>query len=198
VWGQVTAGKVTVEIVTNYLGKEQTYGKQQIPLGEKNAIVNFEVKNGRRQEPIEVEKLANLERARANLGQAILAQQFGAPIAQVPNPNAPGSTSTGGVPLFPPGFIEPRFDPRFALRRGAVGYRPIISTFPEGNQMFGLAIISADRRYVRFELGAGAPISSGITNVDTFSFVSANSQQGGGGGGIGGGIGGGGGGAGVF
>jgi uncharacterized membrane protein YgcG len=194
VWGDVTAGKVTVEIVTNYGGKEQTYGKQQIPLGEKNAIVNFEVQNGRRNEPIEAERLANLERARMNFGHAILAQQFGDPAQQMPNPADPG-TGSSGIPLFPPGYIPTRFDPRFGFRRGAVGYRPVITQLPEGNQMDALAIISADRRYVRFTLFGTQPISSSVTNVDTFSFVSANNQQGGGGlggGGLGGGGGGGG------
>jgi uncharacterized membrane protein YgcG len=193
VWGQVTAGKVTVEIVTNYNGKEQTYGKQQIPLGEKNAIVNFEVKNGRRMEPIAAEKIANLERARLNVGQAILAQQF--PVAQQIAGDPPAGSSSSTVPLFPGGFVAPAVDPRFVFRRGAVGYRPIITTLPEGNQMDALAIISADRRYVRFTLFGTQPISSSVSDVQTFSFVSANNQTGGGGGiGGGGGFGGGGGG----
>ena len=79
-------------------------------------------------------------------------------------------------------------DPRLWGRRGAVGFRPQIQSFPEGNQMMGMAIISADRRYVRFTLMGGAPISSGITNVDTFNFVTGDTgNQGGGGGGFGGG-----------
>jgi hypothetical protein len=68
---------------------------------------------------------------------------------------------------------------------------PVITQFPEGNQMDALAIISADRRYVRFTLFGTQPIASTISDVQTFSFVSANSQTGGG---LGGGLGGGGGG----
>ena len=76
VWGDVTAGKVTVEICTNYGTQEQRYGKQQIPLGEKDAVVNFELPDGRRREPVAEQKLANLQLARMELGREILAQQF--------------------------------------------------------------------------------------------------------------------------
>jgi uncharacterized membrane protein YgcG len=186
VWGNVTAGKVTVEIVTHYGTKEQTYGKQQIPLAEKNAIVNFEVNQGRRVEPIEEEKVANVERARLNLGQAILAQQAG-PVP--PALTSTGPTGPGNVPFFAGIDAARRFDPRLLLRSRAVGYFPIVQPFPEGNQLDGSAIISADRRYVRFTLFGSAPIASGITSVETFSFsgTAGANLGGGGGGGLGGG-----------
>jgi hypothetical protein len=189
VWGEVAAGKVTVEIWTNYGTAEQTYGKQQIPLGERDAIVNFDVKEGRRVEPLEEEKIASIDRGRLEMGRAILAQQLGA---------ASDSSSLRDYALaLRSGLASGRIDPRAFGRRGAVGFRPQITSFPEGNQLLGMAIIDASRRYVRFELGGQIPIASGITNVDTFNFVSGqggNQGIGGGGGGLGGGLGGGGGG----
>ena len=78
--------------------------------------------------------------------------------------------------------------------RGAVGYRPVIITLPEGANFSTTAVISADRRYVRV---SPAPTFSLVSEVSTFNFVTgAGTTQGGGaggGGGFGGGAGGGGG-----
>ena len=81
-------------------------------------------------------------------------------------------------------------------RRGAVGYRPVITALPEGANFNSNAVISADRRYVRV---APSPTFSQVTEVSTFNFVTGqgtNQQQGqggfGGGAGGGGGFGGGG------
>ena len=195
VWGDVTAGKVTVEICTNYGTQEQRYGKQQIPLGEKDAVVNFELPDGRRREPVAEQKLANLQLARMELGREILAQQF----QNLSDPSVAASYYYGGGAGS--GWGARGLAALLIGRPGAVGYRPQITTLPEGNQMMGMAIISADRRYVRFSL-LGGPIASGVTDVSTFNFVTGEDGGGGtggiggGGGGIGGGIGGGGGGGG--
>lgn len=110
VWGQVTAGKVTVEIWTNYGTPEQTYGKQQIPLGERDAIVNFDVKEGRRVEPLEEEKIATIDKGRLEVGRAILAQQLGA---------AADSSSLRDYALaLRSGLTDGRIDPRVFGRRG--------------------------------------------------------------------------------
>jgi len=182
VWGKVTADKVTVEIWTNYGSESQTYGKQQIPLGERDAIVNFELKEGRRVEPLEEEKIAKIDRQRLDMGQAILAQQLAG--------LGDSSSLTDYALSIRRAMASGVVDPRIFGRRGAVGFRPQIQIFPEGNQMDSLAIIDASRRYVRFTMLGTAPIASGITNVDTFNFVTGQGGQQGGGGGIGGGGGG--------
>ena len=187
IWGDVTAGKVTVEIMKNSGTEHQWYGKQQIPLSDKDAIVIFDLERGRRTEPLDEEKVATLERARLDMGRAILAQQF--------RGLSDDSVSRDFALALRRG-LRGGIDPRILGRRGAVGFRPVITAFPEGNQMNAMAVISADRRYVRFTLLGGFPISSGITNVDTFNFVGGGGVGGGGGGGGGGAGGGGGGGAG--
>jgi hypothetical protein len=178
VWGKVTAGKVTVEIWTNYGTEKQTYGKQQIPLGEKDAVVNFDIKAGRRVEPLAEEKIATIDRGRLEVGQAILAQQLRA---------LDDTSSLRDYALsLRRGLRDGRIDPRRFGRRGAVGFRPVITPFPEGNQLQAMAVIDASRRFVRFTLFP-TPVASGITNVDTFNFASGGGQQGGGGGrGVGG------------
>lgn len=53
-------------------------------------------------------------------------------------------------------------------RNGTVGYRPIISFFPQGDMMTaGPVIVSPDRRYVRIGVSM---TRSGITGVNTFNF----------------------------
>lgn len=91
---------------------------------------------------------------------------------------------------------------------GAVGFQPIITQIQDGIQLQVVAVISADRRFVRLSLG---PQFNNVVDVFTFSFASGGAgggaigggqggQQGGGGfggqGGGGGGFGGGGGGGG--
>jgi uncharacterized membrane protein YgcG len=193
VWGEVSAGKVTVEIWTHFRTPQQTYGKQQIPLGEKDAVVNFAIEDGRRQQPVAEEKIANLQRVRQDMGRQILAQQY--------RDVEDSSAARDYALAMRRGIASGAIDPRLFGRRGRVGFRPQIQIFPEGNQMNAMAIISADRRYVRFSLLGSAPISSGITDVQTFSFAGGTqNQQGGGqgGGGFGGGGGGFGGGGGGF
>ena len=47
-----------------------------------------------------------------------------------------------------------------------VGYQPVIITLPEGCNLAATAVVSADRRYVRF---TGMPMFSGISKVSTFN-----------------------------
>lgn len=188
---------------------------------EQNALVIFEVKEGQRKEKLadaQVEHLADFGR---NVGHEMLGQFIG-PAAGGGLNNQPanalgdnrqllqeffsdypslipgatgGAIGTGGV-----NGIN-GFNPQ-----GGVGYMPVITTLPEGASLTTLAIISADRRYVRI---SPAPIFSQISDVTTFNFVSGDTGAGGGagggaagggaggiggGGGAGGGIGGGGGG----
>ena len=53
---------------------------------------------------------------------------------------------------------------------GAVGYTPMVTTLSEGVSMTALAVVSADRRYVRLSV---APVFSAITDVFTFTFLDA-------------------------
>ena len=64
--------------------------------------------------------------------------------------------------------------------------RPV--SLPSVPPIAATAVISADRRYVRF---SGLPFFSTIGEVQTFNFVTGNTGDGGGTGGIGGGLGGG-------
>ena len=179
-WGQPTTGKVTVTVYTNYGTEQQASEQKQVPLGEKDAQINFVLKDGRRKEALPDAQVIQVARVQNAFNRAILAQQMG----QFNNSQASQAFGAsqrllGGNGL---GFFG----------RGAVGYRPVIITLPEGANFSTTAVISADRRYVRV---SPAPTFSLVSEVSTFNFVTGqgNQQQGGGGGGFGGGAGGGGG-----
>jgi hypothetical protein len=187
VWGKVTAGHVSVDIFTHYGSKEQTHIRQNIPLADKDAMLVFKLENGRRVQPIEEAQLANVAKNQGQANRAMLARQLEA---------ASDSSSAVRDRAFADWQRQQAPAGRLPFGRpGAVGYRPVIQAFPEGNQLDAMAIISADRRYVRFTLMGSQPVASGVTSVSTFNFVSGATDGGGGGGaGGGGGLGGGGGG----
>jgi hypothetical protein len=121
--------------------------------------------------------------AQRSLGKAVLAQQ----LAGITDPAAAAAmaASRGGTPVGPPTPGLPFFG------RGAVGYQPIITTLPEGVNLFARAVVSADRRYVRI---TAVPLFSGVGQVTQFNFsgpgAGGTGAAGGGAGGIGGGAGG--------
>jgi hypothetical protein len=179
VWGRPTSGKVTIDIFTNYRTEKEGQIHQQVPVGEKHAEVVFKLEQGRRQDPLPEAKVARVAKVQNQVNQAILAQQM-----------ASLDTSSAAAAY----LRELELMRRAGLgvfRGGAVGYRPVIITLPEGANFSTNAVISADRKYVRV---APAPTFSLVTEVSTFNFVTGQgSTQQQGQGGFGGGLGGGGG-----
>jgi hypothetical protein len=62
----------------------------------------------------------------------------------------------------------------FFRRGGNVGFMPVITTLPEGTNMSAIAVVSADRRYVRI---TPTPLFSSIPEVNTFNFATGQGQQ---------------------
>jgi hypothetical protein len=174
VWGRPTSGKVTIDIYTNFGTDQQRVIHEQIPLAEKNALVEFEVKDGRRKDALPEAQVATIAKAQNAVNKQILAQQLaGLDDTQAARDFALALAMAGGNNGNRPFF-----------RRGAVGYRPQIDRFPEGAGFQATAVISADRRYVRV---SPMPFFSQINEVSTFNFVTGQGgqqggQQGGGGG----------------
>jgi hypothetical protein len=187
VWGDLTTGKVTVEAITHFRTPKAVRKWQTVALEDGEALLKFDLADGRRKEPLREQQLANAVAAQVALTrqQQILAQQVAAlddPRAQarlaqarqaaaaVPAGGAPGGQQPGGNGFFP--FPVPY--------RGAVGYQPVIVTLPEGANFAATAVVSADRRYVRITC---LPFFSGIAKVTTFNSDSGRTGGGGAGGG---------------
>jgi hypothetical protein len=202
VWGNVSTGNVTVEILTDVGRPSQRFITKQVPMTEKDALLVFEVKDGQRKDEIAHAQLDHLRDVQRDLNENFLGQFAGGLPGDGPTQGErlaelyrDVQRLTGGTGGNPGGILGPRG----FQRNGAVGFRPEITQLPEGASMTGLAIISADRRYVRI---TPAPFFSQVGDVTTFNFVTGEGGAGGAGGGaggiggVGGGVGGGGGGGG--
>lgn len=206
VWGNPTAGRVKVDVHVHYRsGREKTISRS-IPLVDGEALVQFDLNDGRRAEPIEEQQLAVAAARQAEVGRHILAQQVAAAV----DPRAVAHLAqTQGVAIAEgsdgSGVQVPEGTLPWVVRRGAVGYQPEITWIPEGTMAMVTAVVSADRRYVRI---TPSPNFSAIREVNTFNFFTGEGDVGIGGtggagfggdiGGIGGGFGGGFGGGGGF
>jgi hypothetical protein len=180
IWGKPTAGQATIDIYTHYGTQREKHIRQQAPIGERDALVIFDLADGRRQQPLEEAQIETIAKAQMEVNRAILAQQ----LAQTSDSSAVRDLAVDRERRVRDGALPVR------PGRG-VGYRPVITTLPEGTNFQATAVISADRRYVRI---TATPFFSLIGDVSTFNFATGASGGGGGGGGIGvGGIGGGGG-----
>ena len=89
VWGNVTSGRVTVEVLTDFGRPEQKFVQKELPLTEKDALVIFEVKDGKREVEIADAQLASLRDVRRNMRGQVLAQF--APVPVNANPGQWGS-----------------------------------------------------------------------------------------------------------
>jgi hypothetical protein len=184
VWGKVTAGKVTVDLYAHQGTPQEKHLQHQIPLGEQDALVTFDLAEGRRQEPLADHLLANAAAEQATVNSAILAQQVG---NLAGNSSAGASFGASRQGMFGVPFVKQ-----------AVGYMPIIITLPTGGSLSVNGVVSADRRYVRI---SPFPFFSQVGSVTTFNIASGSTgttQTGGGSAAGGSGIGSGGGDAGGF
>jgi uncharacterized protein with von Willebrand factor type A (vWA) domain len=173
-WGEVAAGKVTVDVYTHLRGGNMQHERQQLEVGDKDALVVFDLNDGRRSEPLRAAQLAGAVKRQQAISRAVLAQQI-------------GSGSDPSVAPFRPGMDFARQQAFFG-RPGAVGFQPIIQTLLDGRTMSVSGVVSADRRYVRI---AVQPFFSNIGDVQTFTFAGEAEPVDGNGGGNGGGGGGG-------
>jgi hypothetical protein len=165
----VVAGKVNVEIMTHYRAPTGIDVRKKIPLDKDKALVIFELKDGRRKEPLREQQAANAAVGQVAVNRQILAQQVDAladPLALqalAAARAASASYSSGGAG---DNGLNPL--PAFPVLRGAVGYQPVIEMLPEGAQLHVQAVISADRRYVRV---TSMPFFSGVSSVATFNMA---------------------------
>ncbi|HEX4413867.1 MAG TPA: hypothetical protein VH107_09595 [Lacipirellulaceae bacterium] len=162
VWGEVAAGKVTVDVYTHLRSGDVQHERQQLELSDKDAMVVFDLNHGRRTDPVETAQLAGAIDRQDKISRAVLAQQLdtGSDPSVAPNPNR----------------FFPGADPRrpFFGGRNAVGFQPIIQTLPEGTMFSTVGVVSSDRRYVRV---AVEPVFSTIGDVQTFTFAGAAQSQ---------------------
>jgi hypothetical protein len=201
VWGEVTADQVKVKITMRRPTRTEKDGDNRVAsiaakeegpivimdtadLDEGTNFVQFALENGRRTEPLSDVQVANAIREQQALGREILAQQVGGLDAGALQSLAASRALAGNGNGVIPGILPIPVG-------GAVGFRPVITTLPEGANLAATAVISADRRYVRI---TALPLFSKIGKVLAFNIITgritdgnpdvgANAGAGGGGGG---------------
>ncbi len=169
VWGEITAGKVNVLVITHDLTPQAASVQKRIPLEKDQAAVVFTLENGRRKETLAQQQVANAVNTQLAMNRQVLTQQLNSAadptvtssltqsrdtmssLTQQPS-GQPGGAG-GGQPFF---------------GGGAVGYEPVIIWLPQGAFMSVTAVISADRRYVRI---TAMPYFSGVSEVNTFNMA---------------------------
>ena len=150
--------------------------KKQLPVVGDDMLFTIELPSGRRRQPVIEAKVAQDVLVQQELSKTILAQQ----LAALSSDDAVDSLSDTRPKTQPPGGIQRPF-----TSGNAVGYQPIITTLPEGTNLQAMAVISANRKYVRI---TSTPLFSGVGQVTTFNYSSGAGGTGGaGGGGMGGG-----------
>lgn len=161
VWGDVTADTVSVEVVLGEGSENERRESQQFRLEDgKDAVVEFNLADGRLDQPLEEQQIAQaIERQRA-VSQAVLSQQIDSLAGDSPTSLRPQEARRR----------------RLALANGnaAVGFQPVIITLPDGTNFQATAVVSADRRYVRV---TSVPFFSGVSSVSNFSFSGTPQEE---------------------
>jgi hypothetical protein len=164
-WGKPAAGKVTVDVYLHTQTDQFEHVRQQIPLEESDALVQFDLKEGRRTEPLEEQQVATAAQQQLNVRRQLINQQIASMADDYALSNLAESRGVlpdvrlgaGGLPI---------------IRQGAAGFQPVIIVLPQGANLLASAVISADRRYVRF---TGFPLFSQISQVQTFNLLTGQS-----------------------
>ncbi len=188
VWGEITAGKVTVAVYKHFRTDREECTQRQIELDEKGTLVLFTLNDGRRTDALIDHTIEEKFADQFVMNRAILAQQFednySHRAASGYYRSAPGAN--------PEGWGGNQFAGRgqFIRRPGAVGYQPVISNIFEGATMSVQHATTADRLYV---LVSVTPLFQQIRDVQNFNMLgnAGNATGGTTGGGQGGGGGGG-------
>jgi hypothetical protein len=148
---------VTVDVYTHLRGGDMQHERQQLEVNDKDALVVFDLNQGRRTERLQAAQLAGAVQRQQAISRAVLAQQLGSGSDPSLAPRGGAGLAFARQQAFLTGF-----------RGGAVGFQPIVQVLPEGTMMQVLGVVSADRRYVRV---AVSPIFSTIGDVQTFTFA---------------------------
>ena len=166
VWGKIPAGRVTVDVWNHFGTEQEIHFRQVIPLDENGAIVAFNLDEGRRNESLADEQIANDITNQLAVNRTILAQQIDAIsdsdvfLSQAASSRLRQPSTIGNLPVF---------------SRSAVGYQPQITVLPIGVTMQANAVVSADRRYVRITC---VPFFSHIKGVVQYNIQTGVTAQG--------------------
>ena len=175
--GTIVGKRFGVTIVSHAGSRLEKITRQTVRLDGPSVTINFKLEGGRRKQPSpEREKQPEPGSAARTSRQELIAQVRGvagragdaAPVAAQAEVGARGA-GQGGAPQ--PGFRLPA-----GAFTAGIGFQPVIGFINEGVSLSALAVVSADRRFVRISV---APFFNTLLELQTFSFQGgAAAQQG--------------------
>lgn len=153
--GDIVGKRAQLTLTRNFGSPNETNERIFVSLSKRDRIVRLLLPSGRRTD-LGPAKTPDLSGALENIRQPRR------------NPRGRQQPRSNSAPLAR-SFLDSRL--RANARSGnsgfGVGYQSIVSVIPEGVEMAAMAVVSADRRYVRITT---SPAISSITDVFTFSF----------------------------
>lgn len=158
VWGKVVAKRAVLTVTRHQGTSREKVRTRTIALRAGDTVVNVQLQQGRREQPVPVSLL--------EANQAAPRSAVRSTAGRLRNPTAASRRARQA-------FLDSRRRSGGGNRRGGAGFQPVITVIPEGASLTARAIVSGDRRYVRISL---SPTFSNITDVFTFSFLNTGGQ----------------------
>ena len=180
VTGQVTAGKVNVDIALHYNSESEAGMARPVELDNQGAIVTFALDKGRRADELDQHTIETLVEKKLAVQKTILAQQLATDYSGDAASDYYNSIYGGG----PIGNGPTANNVNLQNRRtaGVVGYQPNIEFFPEGTFFTVNHATTSDRLHVMISV---SPFFTAITSVSNFNVLGNADNAGTGGAGAG-------------
>lgn len=183
--GKVTSGKVNVDVRHHVNSESETRQSQLVDIGDKGALVNFTLGQGRRTDSLEEHTFNTLVEREMVSKKQILAQQLAGSYNSAAASDYYGGLIAGAQEGNPFAVDQLVNDP--GLNRSVVGYQPNVEFFQLSTSLNVQHATTSDRLYVMVSL---SPLITDLQSVSNFNALGNSDTAGGdltGGGGGGGG-----------
>jgi hypothetical protein len=177
-WGDLANNMVKIAVETDTVPGEKGREGTAFQMKQEGIIVCFDLETGRRTESLE-EGVLDVASLRMSVAQKQLACNNALKrladdgvLGQIIGGSG-GSGEVGYNPLNP-GNSSSRNRYPYYYGPSAVGYRPVITTLPQGAMLSSNAVVSADRRYVRI---SPSPMFTDIRSVFKYNIAGGDSED---------------------
>ncbi|MDR3199467.1 MAG: VWA domain-containing protein, partial [Planctomycetaceae bacterium] len=177
-WGEPANNMVKIAVETNIVPNEKGREGTAFQMKQEGIIVCFDLETGRRTESLE-ESIVDVATLRMSVAQKQIARNNALKrladdglLGQIIGGSG-GSNEFGYNPLNSGNGSSRNYYPYY-YGPSAVGYRPVITTLPQGAMLMSNAVVSADRRYVRI---SPSPQFSDIRSVFKYNMAGGDTED---------------------
>ncbi|MDR2754531.1 MAG: VWA domain-containing protein [Planctomycetaceae bacterium] len=177
-WGELTNNMVKIAVETNIVPNEKRREGTAFQMKQEGIIVCFDLETGRRTESLE-EGILDVASLRMSVAQQQMVRNNALKrladdgvLGQIVGGSG-GSNEFGYNPLTSGSGSSRNYYP-YNFGPSAVGYRPVITTLPQGAMLMSNAVVSADRRYVRI---SPSPQFTDIRSVFKYNIAGGDTED---------------------